>query len=247
MQLDKDVENYIGSIAQARYPNEACGFIVAKGKKSIAIEMPNEAINPTEEFLMNPSAWIDAEEQGEILAIWHTHTDYPPTPTEADLTGCETSGLPWLLMSVYKRPSGFELSRLVTFSPNGHEQPLIGRPYVYGSFDCWSLVVDYLKRQHGIELGNNYPRLKDFWLNDETNFFDKCFAAENLTQVDDELQEGDVLMFQTDASGHANHVGVYIGEDKILHHIAGRLSTIDIYGGYWKKHTIRHLRHGSKC
>ncbi|MEZ6841284.1 NlpC/P60 family protein [Acinetobacter baumannii] len=36
---------------------------------------------------------------------------------------------------------------------------------------------------------------------------------------------------------------LYIGNNQFLHHVQGRLSTIDTYGGYWEKHTIRRLRH----
>lgn len=247
MEINAQIQKVIEQAATFRYPNEACGFIIKRGKRAVAIEVPNESPDPKNYFIINPEYFSDAEDKGEILAVWHTHVDQPEKPSEADLAGCEASGLPWMIMSVYKRSEGFELSSINTFLPSGYEQPFVGRPYIYGAFDCWSLVVDYLKRNHGIEISNEYPRVKDFWLQGETNFFDNCFAQEGLIQVSDSLKDGDVLMFQTDKSGHANHVAVYIGDEKILHHVTGRLSTIDVYGGYWEKHTIRHLRHESKC
>lgn len=247
MENGKDVESFIANAAMQRYPNEACGFVIAKGKKTFAIEAKNEAPYPHNTFLINPEQYSEAEEMGEIVAVWHTHVDEPPIASEADLAGCEASELTWLIMSVYKRTDGFETTSITTISPTGYEQDFVGRPYIFGTFDCWSLVVDYLKRNHGITLSNHYPRLQEFWLNDQTNFFDNCFQNEKLVEVKGELQDGDILMFQTDPSGNANHTAVYIGDGKILHHIVGRLSSIDIYGGYWEKHTIRHLRHESKC
>lgn len=247
MEVDKSIENFIANAAKLRYPNEACGFVIAKGRKTFAIEVRNEAPYPRNTFLINPDQYAEAEEQGEIVAVWHTHVDEAPTPSEADLAGCEASGLTWLIMSIYKRTDCFETTAVYPFSPSGHQQDFVGRPYIFGTFDCWSLVVDYLKRNHNIEMSNDYPRLQEFWLSDQTNFFDNCFEKEGLIEVTGELIDGDVLMFQTDTSGHANHTAVYIGEGKILHHITGRLSNIDVYGGYWEKHTVRHLRHKSKC
>lgn len=243
----KEIEAFIRNAGAASYPNEACGFIISKGKKSVAIEVKNEAANPREFFLINPEAYIEAEEQGEILAVWHTHTNGNIEPTEADLAGCEASGVTWLLLNVYKRTDCFEYSPMVVFEPSGYEAPFVGRPYIFGTFDCWTLVVDYLERTHGIRMSNDYPRIDGFWRKDGSDFFDSCFSNEGLIEVQDEPKDGDVFMFQTDATGKASHVAVYVGDDKILHHVQGRLSQIDIYGGYWTKHTIRHLRHESKC
>jgi cell wall-associated NlpC family hydrolase len=49
------------------------------------------------------------------------------------------------------------------------------------------------------------------------------------------------------ASSVPNHAAIYIGGDIILHHVYGRLSNRQIYGGYWRKHTTHHLRHKSLC
>jgi cell wall-associated NlpC family hydrolase len=45
------------------------------------------------------------------------------------------------------------------------------------------------------------------------------------------------------ASPVPNHAAVYLGDGLILHHLQGRLSSRDVYGGYWQKVTTHALRH----
>ncbi|WP_252512793.1 C40 family peptidase [Acinetobacter brisouii] len=249
INASQDVIAFIKESAKLRYPQEACGFLVKKGKKTIAVEVSNESPNPRQQFLINPEKFAEVEEFiGEIVAVWHSHVDEPAIPSSADLAGCEESAMPWFLIAIYKHQDDvFEFSNLISFEPIGHQSPLIGRPYVYGIFDCWSLVVDYMKQKHGIEMSNSYPRYENFWKNGKP-FFSMHYADEGLVKVtDNTYQDGDVFMFQTDSSGEINHVGVYIGNDKFIHHVQGRVSQTDIYGGYWLKHTILHLRHKDKC
>jgi len=40
-----------------------------------------------------------------------------------------------------------------------------------------------------------------------------------------------------------NHAGVYIGDGLMLHHLYNRLSSRDVYGGYWQECTRIVLRH----
>ena len=46
------------------------------------------------------------------------------------------------------------------------------------------------------------------------------------------------------ASPVPNHAAVYLGDGLILHHLQGRLSSRDVYGGYWQKITTHILRYG---
>jgi cell wall-associated NlpC family hydrolase len=40
-----------------------------------------------------------------------------------------------------------------------------------------------------------------------------------------------------------NHAAIYLGNNTILHHLVDRLSSKDVYGGYWLKATVCVLRH----
>ena len=87
----------------ARYPNEACGFIVqTSGRKYRFVEARNVSEDPANEFVMHHEDVIAAEDEGEVVAIWHSHTDrlqWPLTPTA--LVVRQRSYL-WLILSVTK-------------------------------------------------------------------------------------------------------------------------------------------------
>ena len=229
-----------------QYPAEACGVVIRKGKKSIAIACKNAAENPNAHFVMDVNDYASAADEGEIIGIWHTHPNASPQPSDADRVGCENSEVPWYIVGVYRVDGEFSFSEMVSFEPNGFEMPYIERPYAFGVMDCWSLVRDFYKREYGMTLGD-YPRIEKFWKNG-FDFFGENWKKEGFIQlIDEEPRDGDLFLMQTDGSGNPNHIAVYIGNEMILHHGHGRLSRRDIYGGFWQKHTTHHLRHKTKC
>jgi cell wall-associated NlpC family hydrolase len=58
----------------------------------------------------------------------------------------------------------------------------------------------------------------------------------------EELRHGDAVLMNISGKV-SNHCAVYLGDNLILHHINKRLSSRDVYGGYWLKNTTQALRH----
>ena len=71
------------------------------------------------------------------------------------------------------------------------------------------------------------------------------YAEAGFYPVHGELEEGDVIIMQVRAY-EPNHAAIYLGEGLMLHHLYGRLSSRDVYGGYWKDVTRIILRYGEK-
>lgn len=241
--MNNDLLSEMHRIGALRYPNEACGFIIKVGKnKSALIESRNDAVNPKAEFLIGHDEYSRAEDQGEIIGIWHTHTNGNIEPSEADLASCEATGVTWYMCCVGKSDDSFNYSSLRTFNPKGYEQDYVGRPYVFGIFDCWTLCRDFYRREFGIHL-RDYPRIQDFWKNGHDFFGEKWEEVGLVSVAGQDFEFGDILFFQTDNTGKPNHSAIYVGSETILHHCTDRLSRRDAYGGYWLKHTVKHLRH----
>lgn len=229
------------------YPNEACGLILAVGKKSVAVECMNISPNPRQQFILDPADYAAVADRGEVIGVWHTHPDLPAKPSQADLVGCENSGLPWFIMSVHKSEVGFEFSEPTITEPSGFELPYLERPYVMGVVDCYTILLDYYKREYGIHI-NNYPRIEANGRMGSSYFLERYKEEGFVRLIDQPAQVGDVFLIQTGGAPTPSHIAVYIGDDMIMHHAHDRLSRRDIYGGgYWQKHTVVHLRWKGFC
>lgn len=222
--------------AKAEYPNECCGLLVVVKGKERYVPCRNIAEDPRNEFTIAPEEYRATTWMGEIIAIVHSHVHIPPIPSDADRVACEASGMKWYITNPQTEEWG-------ECEPEGYEAPLEGRTHHWGTLDCWTVVRDWYRRESGIEL-MNVPRRKNFWLVGENPLGDNWKAA-GFVEVDeeDEMREGDVILMQTGDSTVPNHVALYLGDDIILHHAEGRLSSRDVYGGWYRKHTVKVVRY----
>lgn len=120
--------------------------------------------------------------------------------------------------------------------------PYLGRQFVHGIDDCYTLFRDFYAREFGIEL-TNYAR-PDNWWNEGGNLYMDNFKKEGFYIVDEteEKKFGDVFLIAFCAKV-ACHAAVYIGDNKILHHVTNRLSSVDKYSGCWRNWTLARIRH----
>ena len=72
------------------------------------------------------------------------------------------------------------------------------------------------------------------------------FAKEGFNETTlEQIAYGDLFLMQLE-SPVPNHAGIYLGDGVVLHHVQGRLSSRDVYGGYYQKVTAKVLKHESR-
>lgn len=116
---------------------------------------------------------------------------------------------------------------------------LIGLQYDMGRVDCYSIIRNYFAQEYGLRL-RNYARPDRFW-EDGLDLY-KLFKLEGAKAIGDEnLQIGDVLLMPL-LTPFATHACVVVENNTILHHLPGRLSSVDPLHKWYNRATaiVRH-------
>lgn len=212
--------------AAAEYPREACGLVVVVRGRARYVPCRNLATDD-EHFVLPKQDFAAAADLGEVTAVVHSHPDLSAEPSQADRVACEASGLPWHIVA-------YPDDDLRTIEPCGYEAPLVGRQFAHGVLDCYSLVRDWYARERGIVLPD-FDRHDGWWQHGE-DLYMQHYAEAGFVAISQDQPEvaGDVILMQL-RSPVPNHAAVYLGDGHMLHHLHGRLSSRDVYGGYWQQ------------
>ena len=214
--------------AKIQDPKESVGLLINKKGKKIYLPC-NNISSECDSFILDPSDYIKAEKKGEIIAVIHSHPITPPIPSQADKVSCEHTKLPWYIVNPKTEQWGY-------LEPCGYKAPILGREYVWGITDCWSLIVDWYKEEKNIEL-LDYPRpaiIEDFYKNP---VFEKYLPSRGfkLLEANQPLINGDLLAMSILGKG-LNHVAIFIDGD-VVHHLSDRLSCREPYNPWLLKCT----------
>ena len=209
--------------AKEQAPEEACGLLaIIKGKETFW-PCKNLAEGKHEFFILDPDDWAEFEDTGEIIGVIHSHPVGAAIASEADKASCEHIGFPYYIYSINQ-------DHWLCIEPTGWKAPtLIGRKFIWGKYDCWSIVTDWFKETKDINIKywKRPKRIKDFINNPEFEF-----ALPKLNFVrqsnNKNIQVGDVLLFQS-VTGNLDHVAVYIGDNMILNHNIKGLSCRELF------------------
>tara|TARA_Y100000114_G_C11707046_1_gene301507 strand:- start:85 stop:792 length:708 start_codon:yes stop_codon:yes gene_type:complete len=225
MDWKKSFKKY--AIEQA--PNEACGLLAIIEGKEIFWPCNNLAESKHEFFMIDPNDWAECEDTGEIIGVIHSHPEGQVTASEADKASCEYIGFPYYIYSIKQ-------DYWICVKPTDWKAPsLIGRKFIWGKYDCWSLVTDWFKENKNIDIPywQRPKTIKDFSENPE---FEYALPKLNFKkqQTTNDLKVGDVLLF-SGSNNKLSHVAVYIGDMMILNHSLRSLSCRQLFDLKYQK------------
>lgn len=210
-------------------PAECCG-VIAGGR---FLPVTNRATD-FDSFIFDSREYIAIARQDPVEAIVHSHVKAPPHASEADRAMCEKLGLPWLIVSW---PGG----QHAILSPTGWAAPLVGRQWVWGSQDCFSLVRDALWAYAGLSIPD-FERDWNWWKSEDLigqQFHTVGFAA---LPAGTPPRHCDVFGMRMPGSPVVNHLALFLAPDQILHQLVGQLSRRQLYDETWQRLTALHLR-----
>jgi proteasome lid subunit RPN8/RPN11 len=203
-------------------PEESCGLIV-KGNRYIPCE--NIAVDRLNDFKIDTSEYLSIDEDYGVKAVIHSHYDFPHL-SQKDMESQIATNKPWGVISIKNNT----IQDHFFFGDQIPKEPLVGRRFVSGLWDCYSCIRDAAKGLYDVDLPN-VPRERDYWSNPNG----KALFEEHLSYLvpkelrfvnkHDGLQEGDFLLFKLKNIKVWNHSAIYVGKGGLmLHHNEGYLS-----------------------
>lgn len=226
-------EDAIRLHAREDAPNEACGLIVREEGEIRAVRCKNTtAEDPREHFRIDPSEYVQALRAGTLLGFYHTHPDGDAEASRADRATLNSTRMPmWI--------HGGATDEIRCHIPEGAVRPLIGRDFVPLFQDCVNLAWD-VASLCGIHLPHLRRDGRSLHLGAAADWREWMPAVS--AQFTDKPQPGDLLLMNIRGAKMPNHLGILLSDDRMLHQTSGEKSQKDLWGGYWKKQTMRCIR-----
>ncbi|MFP2768023.1 Mov34/MPN/PAD-1 family protein [Oceanisphaera sp. KMM 10153] len=193
--------------ALAGYPLECVWLITVSDCRQVA----NVADEPEKTFRIAKRDLLKAQKEG-LLAVVHSHPNYPDCPSEADMRGQINTGVPWGIIAT----DGTGCTPIAWWGKGVDVPPLVGRGFRHGITDCYALIRDYYRTERGVTLPE-YPRNWEWWLNGD-DLYGEGFRSAGFVPIDArQAQPGDVWIAQV-RSPVPNHGGVLLERGLALHH-----------------------------
>ena len=251
--LTRDMIDAINKHALAEYPKECCGIIADE----IYFPAQNVSANPEQRFEIPAALQVALRNCGRTQqAIVHSHPNGPRFPTELDMKGQMLSGLPGVLVAT----DGETVTLPEVWGDGLDIPPLIGRMFMHGIRDCYSLVRDvYRLGKDGMTAQNldwpldpillpDFARNDSWWGDNKTagqTLYDDNFAACGFRRITlQDARAGDAFLMKIRAQT-PNHSGVLMSDGTILHHLPMRLSG-RVPAGTWAHGADAWLRYEGK-
>ena len=224
------------------FPFEACGLVV--GEEYFPCQ--NVAPDPMNNFEISIKEHLFHMAKGTIRACVHSHpavNGETPVygPSKLDMRSQLDAAIPFALVVT----DGVTTTDVYCWGDQLPIPPLIGRRFVHGITDCYSLIRDVYRAgkdlctQQQIDWPfapvtlPEVPRDDKWWHGDADLYLDH-FAGFGFKQIPHaDVMPGDVFMARV-RSKRINHGGVMTGKGRVLHHLAGRLSMRDT-SSLWAK------------
>lgn len=205
--------------AAKEFPKEICGIIF----DSKYVPLTNIHETPESDFRIDPEIYIAFQREGDIEAMIHSHNDFPHASMKDQEAQINTA-LPWGVINLVKG----NVIDVFFWGDQLPKQNLIGRPFYFGVYDCYSLARDWYALRFDVDIPD-VPRQWDYWRKGKSLYEDNLHpliksGEWRIIKDKTKLQPGDGLLFKLFKCEVWNHGAIYVGNNLIAHHLENRLS-----------------------
>lgn len=192
------------------FPNECCGALI--NDKYVRFE--NCSQDKENSFLIRNQEFDKQLLLGNVKQIIHSHNQKPHASI-VDQEACSEMEVSYAIINLVDKnlPTHFigwgGICKIASF---------VGRPFFFGVYDCLQLVYDYYKQKHNIRLPNPEREIDFIYNNNQLfeQYLDTITDRFTIVKNIDDIDIDDICFYVM--GGKIAHVGVYIGDEKILHH-----------------------------
>lgn len=231
-ELTPALQEAMAAHARAQFPKESCGLIVGGAYRPCE----NRADDPEKDFLISAEVMAETVASGTLQGVAHSHPNGPLAPTASDMTSQMATAVPWVIIPL----DAEQIGAPIVWGDQWPIPPVIGRSFVHGVTDCYSLIRDVYRLGRDALAAQDvawpFPahEIPDFarddsWWSAENggpakNLYVDNFAKAGFYEIDRaQARPGDVFLTRI-RSDNLNHGGMLIGDSLILHHLPMRLS-----------------------
>lgn len=223
--IDQRLLHYIKQHCNEYPDQEVCGVIAIHDGRRVYKRCKNTALIPQRCFRICPDELHAIQQRSQVIAIVHSHVG-SVEPSQTDRAVAETTALPWVIVNAagdytILRPESYQTASFV------------GREFCWGVQDCWTLVRDWYQAELGITLPDAERPPIALW---QINPLFAQWMDYGFTRTTD-IAYGDIIAMAIGDSGQPTHAAVYLGNNRILHQVPNRLSSVDLYDGFWRNAT----------
>ena len=120
-----------------------------------------------------------------------------------------------------------------------------GKAFKEGWQDCMTTASNLYTEYAGLAI-RDYARPSLWYMHPQFDFVDQFCTQEGFVQVTSNpnaARVGDLIVMSLGRTTVANHMGVYVGGNKILHHLTGLKSVVEEYTPRWRSRVMGIYRH----
>jgi proteasome lid subunit RPN8/RPN11 len=244
IDFNSSLKNEIKDLSNNRKDIESCGLIYFDEKKLKfnIYSCKNIAFDKKNFFSISSLEYLKCSQLGKIVACFHSHNNDNNEFSEIDMLNSNKHNITFILYNI--KNDIFNM-----YYPNTYKNKYIGRPYITEVSDCFSLAIDYYKKELNVSIycpkEIAYPKnLKDI-----NSIYEDFFEKQNFIKLDKNTpfkkHDAFFMLFPNVSEVYATHCAMNIGNNTILHHPYNSFSCVNIYDDFYRKHTKYIVRHRS--